>query len=120
MKYFNYEEELLKKIAIRRQTNGNSKTHLGVDKAILRRLLTFFRFMLERYKDDVDLWKEYFRFCERLRVTHTLDRMLTRMLQLHGDKPDLWIFASRCAVEGFKKLESGVESGRNWLVKGLE
>ena len=56
-----------------------------------------------------------FKFCKDAKKHSVASKMLTKMLQIHSNNEELWIYASDWELEH----SNSFENARNFLTKGL-
>lgn len=86
-----------------------------VEYAHAGRIARLFKQVIFLFQDDVKLWFSYFKFCQDVRFHTSVSQMLIRMLQVHADKPNLWVFAAKWEYEQCKS----VENARQFLLRGI-
>jgi hypothetical protein len=69
--------------------------HVGAkeDYAIIRRIHFIFDRAVNKFKGDVDLWKNYIEFSKSTGAKNVLNRLYTRCIQLLPTEPYFWIDA---------------------------
>ena len=101
--------EAAKSDKIRRRTKGKA------DFCIVRRMHFIFSRAISKFSGDVRVWKAYFDFCKKHGGSKTFSRALTKALQLHPNKPGMWIEAASWELNGHRNEDAA----RSLLQQGL-
>ena len=88
--------ELAKKDKLRKKTKGKAEF------CIVRRMHFIFTRALNKFSGEVRLWKAYFDFCKHHGGSKMFSRTLTKALQLHPNKPGMWIEAASWELNGHR------------------
>jgi len=86
--------EAIKKDKVKRRTKGKAEF------CIVRRMHFIFARAIKKFSGDVRLWKSYFDFCKAYGGSRTFSRMLAKALQLHPNKPGMWLEAAAWELNG--------------------
>ena len=71
--------------------------------------------MEHRNQQDVSIWLSHIQFLKTNGWEEGVSRLYLRLLQVHNDKPSLWIEAAKWEFEN----EGSAENGRKILLRGL-
>lgn len=76
-------------------------------------------FVLDRatrkFHGDIGLWMQYIEYARRRRAHKKLAQILTSVLRLHPQRPELWIYAAKFVVEE----HSDMTEARSYMQQGL-
>ncbi|QDZ18607.1 U3 small nucleolar RNA-associated protein 6 [Chloropicon primus] len=101
--------EAAKSGKIRRKTKGKAEF------CIVKRMHFIFSRAINKFSGDVRLWKAYFEFCKSHGGSKTFSRTLTKALQLHPNKPGMWVEAASWEFNGHRNENAA----RSLLQQGL-
>lgn len=99
LKYIQYELNVLSLIAKRRQRLQCELKRREIDHSIATRINKLFKAAIARYQNDEVLWLTQIQFCQRMKWHHTISALFMRMLQVHNNKPELWVTAAKWEFE---------------------
>lgn len=99
LKYIQYEVNVLSLIAIRRQRLRCQLKRREIDHSIATRINKLFKAAIARNQNDEVLWLTQIQFCQRMKWHHSISALFMRMLQVHNDKPELWVTAAKWEFE---------------------
>jgi U3 small nucleolar RNA-associated protein 6 len=88
--------ELAKKDKLRKKTKGKAEF------CIVRRMHFIFSRAINKFSGEVRLWKAYFDFCKHHGGSKMFSRTLAKALQLHPNKPGMWIEAASWELNGHR------------------
>ena len=69
---------------------------------IVRRVHFIFSRAIKKFSGNIPLWRSYFDFCKKHGGSRTFSRTLTKALQLHPNKPGMWIEAASWELNGHR------------------
>ncbi|CAG9793729.1 unnamed protein product [Diatraea saccharalis] len=113
--YISYELALLEDINLRRKQAKLSEKKNDIEYAVAKRLNKVFKQFIYRFQNEVEVYFEYIKFCQSVGFHHAISGIIGQMLQIHGDKPKMWLLASKWE----KEEEHNLENARSFLLKGL-
>lgn len=106
LKYIEYEIHLLKLVTKRRELHGIRGRKSDIDNSVASRINHVYKSCVFRYQSDVELWESYIKFLEWMGWNDMVSKIYTRMLQVHSNKPAIWIAAAKWEMEVLKAAES--------------
>ncbi|TFK75351.1 hypothetical protein BDN72DRAFT_787292 [Pluteus cervinus] len=95
LRYAAYEMglEQLRRKRVERQGSGHGPPTIS-DYALVRRQFQIFERALKRFNSDVGLWLQYIQLAKKEGARALVGRITARALQVHPDKPGLYIIAA--------------------------
>lgn len=95
LRYASYEMSLeqLRRKRVERMKSGSAPPTVS-DYALVRRQFHIFERALKKFKSDVGLWIQYIQVAKREGARALVGRITARALQLHPNKPALYILAA--------------------------
>ncbi|GAU90343.1 hypothetical protein RvY_02771 [Ramazzottius varieornatus] len=115
LKYVKYEMSLLELTKLRRKRLGYDYKFNEIEGSIGKRCQLRLMRAETKYPNDMEVWRTHIQLCKLLRWNPAASQVYTRMLQLHSDKPEIWIEAS-----DFELSENGSpDSARDLCLKAL-
>jgi U3 small nucleolar RNA-associated protein 6 len=96
--YIQYMQTLLLLIEKRYQKNGQ-RTNPDVRHQMIVKIKLLFRKAVYRHQGDLSLWFSFINFAKRRSMQPLIGKLYNRMLQIHSDKPQIWISAAKWAFE---------------------
>lgn len=114
--YIQYEMYLLKLIKQRRDKYGITQKKSDIDFAITNKMNNLYKDAISKFQDDIRFWIAYMKFCKHVHSYSNISQMLSRMLQVHRDKPKCWHIAACWELEENKNKQSA----RQYLLRGLQ
>jgi len=115
LEYIQYESNLLSLLRLRRETTGYSHKQAEIEGSIKTRINKLFKIMEQRNQQDVSVWLSHIQFLKTNGWEEGVSRLYIRLLQVHNDKPGLWIEAAKWEFE----REGSAENARKILLRGL-
>jgi len=116
LEYIQYEENLLKLIAIRRENIGYQHKKSEIEGAMRTRINKLFRILEHRFQSDVTVWLSHLEFLQKQAGWEAaVSKVYLRMLQVHSDKPALWVAAAKYEFEEM----NNPDNGRQIMLRGL-
>ncbi|XP_026762558.2 U3 small nucleolar RNA-associated protein 6 homolog [Galleria mellonella] len=113
--YIAYELLLLENISLRRKQNKMNEKKNDIEYAIARRMNKVFKQFIYRFQNDIEIYFEYMKFCRSVGFDHAISGIIGQMLQIHGDKPKMWLLASK-----WERLEqNNLKAAKQFLLKGI-
>ena len=101
--------EAAKNDKVKKRTKGKAEF------CIVKRMHFIFSRAINKFSGEIRLWKAYFEFCKAYSGSRTFSRMLTKALQLHPNKPGMWIEAAAWELNGHRNENAA----RSLLQQGL-
>jgi len=89
-------KETAKNDKIRRKTKGQAEF------CIVRRMHFIYSRAINKFSGDLRVWRSYFDFCKKHGGSKTFSRLLAKALQLHPNKPGMWIEAASWELNGHR------------------
>ena len=115
LEYIQYEANLLRLLEMRRETTGYHHKQAEIEGSIKTRINKLFKILEHRNQSDVTVWRSHIQFLKTCDWEEAVSRLYLRMLQVHSDKPGLWVEAA-----GWEFEEVGsAENARKILLRGL-
>lgn len=113
--YIAYEYALLEDITLRRKKNRLYEKRKSIEFGITRRLNKNFNQLINRFKNDIEVYFQYIKFCQCVGFDELVSGVIGQMLQVHGDKAKMWQMAAK-----WEQLDqNNLENARNYLLKGI-
>lgn len=116
LRYIQYEMNLLKLIKQRRDKYKITQKKSDIDYAITNKINNLYKDAISRFQDDHRFWIAYMKFCKHVHFHSDISTMLSRMLQIHGDKPECWHIAATWELEEKKNKHNA----QQFLLRGLQ
>lgn len=116
VQYIVYELALLEDISFRRKKNKLDEKKKDIEYAIAKRLNRVFKQFIYRFQDDIVIYFEYIKFCKSVGFDYAISGIIGQMLQIHGEKPNVWQLASKWE----SKDQDNVDNARSFLLKGIQ
>jgi len=113
--YIQYETNLLSLLAMRRESTGYEHKKSEIEGAIRVRINKLFKILEHRFQSDVSVWLSHIHFLKSSGWEASVSRIYLRMLQVHSDKPGLWVAAAQWEFETL----GNEDNGRQILLRGL-
>lgn len=92
LEYIKYERNLIsltkERVKLQKITQNNT-----IAKLIAQRMKQLYTQALSKFPQDTRFWDEYIKFLQQFKFSSDVSSTFDRMLQFHGDKPDVWIRA---------------------------
>ena len=92
--------------------DGPRRCHVFVS---LCRINKLFKILEHRNQEDVSTWLSHIQFLQTSGWEEGVSRLYLRLLQVHSDKPGLWIEAAKWEFE----REGSAENARKIMLRGL-
>ena len=115
LEYIQYESNLLRLLTMRRESTGYKHKQAEIEGSIKTRINKLFKIMEHRNQSDVTIWLSHIQFLRNSGWEEAVSRMYLRMLQVHSDKPGLWVEAASWEFENC----GSAENARKILLRGL-
>ncbi|XP_011646217.1 U3 small nucleolar RNA-associated protein 6 homolog [Pogonomyrmex barbatus] len=116
LRYIQYEMDLLKLIKQRKDKYGITQKKTDIDFAIVNKMNNLYKEAISKFQDDIRFWIAYMKFCKHMHFHSNVTDMLSRMLQVHRDKPKCWHIAACWELEE----NNNKQSARQYLFRGLK
>jgi len=113
--YIQYETNLLSLLAMRRESIGYEHKKSEIEGGIRVRINKLFKILEHRFQSDVGIWLSHIQFLKGSGWEASVSRIYLRMLQVHSDKPGLWVAAAQWEFETL----GNEDNGRQILLRGL-
>jgi len=113
--YIQYETNLLSLLAMRRESIGYEHKKSEIEGGIRVRINKLFKILEHRFQSDVSIWLSHIQFLKSSGWEASVSRIYLRMLQVHSDKPGLWVAAAQWEFEAL----GNEDNGRQILLRGL-
>ncbi|CAK8692663.1 unnamed protein product [Clavelina lepadiformis] len=97
--YVQYEINLLALIHKRRGRENYFFKKDEIEYAIVSRIHGLFKKMIFRWPHDLKLWMSHAKFCIKWKKKIQLSKLCTNLLQIHGNKPHMWVLAAKWEME---------------------
>lgn len=92
LEFIKYERSLIsltkERVKLQKITQNNT-----IGKLIAQRMKQLYTQALSKFPQDTRFWDEYIKFLQQFKFSSDVSSTFDRMLQFHGDKPDVWIRA---------------------------
>lgn len=108
-------EMTLDKLRHKRKKNLGIRKVLASDYGCKSRVHFSYERALRKFGSDVELWLEYIGFAERTNSSKQLGKIFPRALQMHPNKPELWV---KAALWEFRTNQN-VDASRVMFQRGL-
>jgi len=115
LSYIQYETNLLNLLSMRRENIGYQHKKAEIEGAIRTRINKLFKILEHRFQSDVSVWLSHIQFLQQVNWESSVSRVYLRMLQVHSDKPGLWVSAAKWE---FEKVNNP-DNGRQIMLRGL-
>ncbi|RLU26381.1 hypothetical protein DMN91_000175 [Ooceraea biroi] len=115
LRYIQYEMDLLKLIKQRRDKYGITQKTSDIDYAIANKMNNLYKDAIFKFQDDIRFWIAYMKFCKHVHSNSNVSHMLSRMLQVHRNKPKCWHIAACWELEE----NNNKQNARQFLIRGL-
>lgn len=106
LKYIQNEVQILDLVRRRREHTGYMFKKSDIDYSIAKRINRLFRQAIMRFQGDVNIWTSHINFCKRMNWPESISRMYSRLLQVHSNKPELWVAAAHWEMKEHKASET--------------
>ncbi|XP_070150082.1 U3 small nucleolar RNA-associated protein 6 homolog [Polyergus mexicanus] len=116
LRYIQYEMDLLKLIKQRRDKYGITQKKSDIDFAITNKMNNLYKDTISKFPSDIRFWFAYMKFCKHVHSYSNINQILSRMMQMHRDKPKCWLIAARWELEENKNKQNA----RQYLLRGLQ
>lgn len=80
-----------------------------------RRIYFIFDRATKKFHGDLGLWMQNVEYARRCKANKKVEELLTRMLRMHPNKAELWIYAANWVLD----VEGDVGAARGYLQRGL-
>lgn len=127
LRYAEYEMnvEQLRKKRLRRMHGTDKKNGGGDDGAPKkggvsdwagpRRIMFIFDRGTRKFTGDIPLWLQYLEYAKKQKAVNVVNKIFSRMLQLHPTKPSVWVLAAKHEAE----VNAAMKSARSIMQRGL-
>ncbi|XP_028030528.1 U3 small nucleolar RNA-associated protein 6 homolog [Bombyx mandarina] len=116
VQYIAYELALLEDITTRRKKIQLTEKKKDLEYAIAQRLNQLFKRFIYKFQNEIEIYFEYIKFCKGVGFQQAISGIIGQMLQIHGDKPQMWLMASK-----WESLEqNNLENAKAFLLKGIQ
>jgi len=113
--YIQYEVNLLSLLEIRRENTGYHHKKAEIEGAIKTRINKLYKILEHRFQSDVNVWLSHINYLKSIKWDSSVSRIYLRLLQVHSEKPNLWIAAAKWEFEEV----GNADNGRQILLRGL-
>jgi len=115
LSYIQYESNLLTLIGLRRDETGYRHKKGEIEHSVISRINKLFKILEHRFQSDSKIWLSHIDFLKRVKWDSSVSRVYLRMLQVHNDKPKLWVASAKWEME-----EAGSpDNARQIMLRGL-
>jgi len=115
LSYIQYEVNLLTLLNIRRENTGYQHKKAEIEGAIRTRINKLYKILEHRFQSDVNIWLSHIQFLKSIKWDSSVSRVYLRLLQVHSDKPRLWVAAAKWEFEE----NNNPDNGRQIMLRGL-
>lgn len=115
LEYIQYESNLLKLLEIRRESTGYHHKQAEIEGSVKNRINKLFKILEHRNQSDLTIWLSHIHFLKTQGWEEAVSRLYLRILQVHNDKPGLWVESARWEFEDV----GSAENARKILLRGL-
>ncbi|KAF6210324.1 hypothetical protein GE061_013428 [Apolygus lucorum] len=116
LNYIRYEWDLL--MVVRNKTlvdKSYAPKRNNVAHSVSQHIQKLFTDALRRFGSDVKIWLSYIDFCVQLQLFPAMSQSLEKMLQLHSDKPHLFVTAAQTEYN----ILGSMDRARMFFLNGL-
>ena len=78
---------------------GNSIETHKIEGGIKTRINKLYKILEHRFQSDVNIWLSHIQFLKTIKWDSSVSRIYLRLLQVHSDKPRLWVAAAKWEIE---------------------
>jgi len=115
LSYIQYEVNLLSLLDIRRESTGYQHKKAEIEGGIKTRINKLYKILEHRFQSDVNIWLSHIQFLKSIKWDSSVSRIYLRLLQVHSDKPRLWVAAAKWEFEHV----GNPDNGRQIMLRGL-
>jgi len=115
LSYIQYELNLLSLLEIRRESTGYQHKKAEIEGGIKTRINKLYKILEHRFQSDVNIWLSHIQFLKTIKWDSSVSRIYLRLLQVHSDKPRLWVAAAKWEFEHV----GNPDNGRQIMLRGL-
>jgi len=115
LSYIQYEVNLLSLLDIRRENTGYQHKKAEIEGGIKTRINKLYKILEHRFQSDVNIWLSHIQFLKTIKWDSSVSRIYLRLLQVHSDKPRLWVAAAKWEFEEI----GNPDNGRQIMLRGL-
>eukprot|EP00092_Neocalanus_flemingeri_P021500 GFUD01023314.1.p1 GENE.GFUD01023314.1~~GFUD01023314.1.p1 ORF type:complete len:567 (+),score=246.89 GFUD01023314.1:58-1758(+) len=115
LSYIQYEVNLLSLLDIRRENTGYHHKKAEIEGGIRTRVNKLYKILEHRFQSDVNIWLSHIQFLKSVKWDSSVSRIYLRLLQVHSDKPRLWVAAAKWEFEHV----GNPDNGRQIMLRGL-
>eukprot|EP00090_Calanus_glacialis_P009595 TRINITY_DN17984_c0_g1_i1.p1 TRINITY_DN17984_c0_g1~~TRINITY_DN17984_c0_g1_i1.p1 ORF type:complete len:572 (-),score=233.17 TRINITY_DN17984_c0_g1_i1:52-1767(-) len=115
LSYIQYEVNLLSLLDIRRENTGYHHKKAEIEGGIRTRVNKLYKILEHRFQSDVNIWLSHIQFLKTVKWDSSVSRIYLRLLQVHNDKPRLWVAAAKWEFEHV----GNPDNGRQIMLRGL-
>ena len=94
---------------------GNSIETHKIEGGIKTRINKLYKILEHRFQSDVNIWLSHIQFLKTIKWDSSVSRIYLRLLQVHSDKPRLWVAAAKWEFEEI----GNPDNGRQIMLRGL-
>jgi U3 small nucleolar RNA-associated protein 6 len=116
LRYIQYEINLLSLVRTRRKRLGYEFKKEDIDYTICRRIARIFKEALIRFRSDANLWITHLEFCKTAQWKAQGTRVISQMLKVHTNKPELWVTGALYEYES----NDSPDTARRLMLRGLK
>ena len=113
----NYLEYELKLNQLRKKREKKLKVKKFSTSSIAgtKRVHSLFQKALLKFGGDLKLWMQYVEFCQQTHSLQSINEAFGKLLQTHGDLPEVWLTVAKYNFES----SGNIENARTIMLKGL-
>jgi len=113
--YIQYEVNLLSLLEIRRDSTGYKHKKAEIEGGIKTRINKLYKILEHRFQSDINIWLSHIHFLKSIKWDSSVSRIYLRLLQVHSDKPRLWVAAAKWEFEHV----CNPDNGRQIMLRGI-
>ncbi|XP_059616443.1 U3 small nucleolar RNA-associated protein 6 homolog [Phlebotomus argentipes] len=115
LEFIKYERNLIGRIQKLRKDKNIQEKKGNIEYAIALRIKQLYIQATDRFPQNVRIWEEFLKFAKVFKVKD-ISTILDRMIQLHGDKPEMWL---RAVVWEYEQTQN-MERVKHFMLGGLQ
>uniref|UniRef100_A0A1L8DFJ2 Putative u3 small nucleolar rna-associated protein 6 n=1 Tax=Nyssomyia neivai TaxID=330878 RepID=A0A1L8DFJ2_9DIPT len=114
LEFIKFERQLVTLIEKRRKVRNIDEMKGSIERPITLRIKNLYSQVTERFPENLRTWDEYLKFVRAFNFANVASTILDRMLQLHGDKPEMWLRAV------IWEYEQNPDRAKHYMLRGLQ
>lgn len=91
LRYIAYENDILVVIVSRRRSKHTQSQRNNLEQFIAMKIIGLYKQALAKYPDQRRLYDNFITFCNKSKNKSEIPPYLEKLLNHHGDKPDVWV-----------------------------